>query len=196
MLGERSRLRPAALTAAGALSLHELRYLIGSDHGGQALADEGHAYLPAAGVLVALLLALAGAALAAAFARAHEGRGGGRRSAPFLAVWALASAALLGVYAAQELTEGLLVSGHPGGLDALVAGGGLVAPPLALGLGFLVALALRGADAAVQVIARRSRAVPPPRRLASRSRPFAAAVARPSSVLARKLAGRAPPVPS
>jgi hypothetical protein len=143
-----------------------------------------------------VLLALAGAELAAAFARAHEGRSDGRSSAPFPAIWALASAALLGVYVCQELAEGLLAAGHPGGLDAIVAGGGLVAAPLALGLGFLVALALRGTHAAVEAIARRGRATPRAKRVARRSRPFAAPVARPSSVLARKLAGRAPPVPS
>jgi hypothetical protein len=194
MRQRRSTLRAGALIAASALALHELRYLVGSP---PAAAGDGHGYLPVAGALVALMLGLAGAQLARALVLATRGFGADRGPMPLRAAWPLASAALLAVYCGQELTEGVLASGHPGGLAALVAHGGLVAVPLAAAFGLLVALALRGARAAIARAARRPRAARPrvPARLA-----IARLVAAPGlaldSPLARHLAGRAPPASS
>jgi hypothetical protein len=197
MLTRRSKLRAGALIAASALGLHELRYLIGyGGDAGRAVADQGHAYLPLAGALIVLLIALAAVQLAAAVVGAVGTGAGERRPAPFWLVWALAGLALLGVHAGQELAEGLLASGHPAGLAAITAHGGLVAVPLAFGLGLVVALALRGAEAAIAA-ARRSRPPAPPRRAALREpRPGAVLGAPRSCVLARNLAGRAPPAVS
>ena len=198
MREQRSRLRAGALIAASALALHELRYLVGyGDGAGRAIAEQGHSYLPAAGALVALALALAGVQLAAALAGVARRPGAERHATPFKVSWALASAALLGVYAGQELTEGLLASGHPSGLAALASDGGLVALPLAVGLGLLVALVLRGARAALAATSDRpAAAMPRARRLLAVVRPAAAPLLAPTSPIARNLAGRAPPAAS
>jgi hypothetical protein len=196
---QRSTLRAGALIAASALALHELRYLIGyGDASGQALASQGHSYLPAAGALVALALALAAAQLVTALAHVLRGDRSERRPAPLWLAWSLGTLALLGVYTGQELTEGLLASGHPAGFDAVVADGGLVAVPRAIGVGLLVALVMRGAHAAIAAVARRGRtALPSPARALRAVRLVAAPVRGPSSsVIARNLAGRAPPVAS
>jgi hypothetical protein len=196
MRRQRSTLRAGALIAVSALALHELRYLIGYGHGAdEAIAAQGHAYLPIAGGLVSLLLALAAAQLARALLAPRRRPGGEPRPVPFWLAWALASAALLTVYAGQELTEGLLAAGHPGGLAAVAGHGGLVAVPLAAGFGLLVALALRGARAAIAAVASRRRAAAPrPRPILARPAP--GPVLAPDSVIARNLAGRAPPAVS
>jgi len=112
---------------------------------------------------------------------------------PFGLLWLSSICALLAVYCGQELLEGVLSSGHPSGFAALAVDGGWSALPLAVGLGLLVALALRGVAAAEALVAKRARArrgrVRAPR--ARRPRPDAE---RPLiSVLALKLASRAPP---
>src|SRR3954451_5032365 len=66
------RLRCFALLGAGALALHELRYLIayGGD-AGRALDDQGHGYLGTAAALVAVDLVASVATLVAALLRAR-----------------------------------------------------------------------------------------------------------------------------
>jgi len=59
--------------------------------------------------------------------------------------WLVASVALLAIYVSQETVEGLLSAGHPGGVAAVFGHGGLVAVPIALAIGGLIALAQRGA---------------------------------------------------
>jgi hypothetical protein len=183
----------AALVAVAVLVLHELRYLIG--YGGQAsheLAVQGHGYLPGADAGVLLLVGLGVAQVLLAFRRAL--RSATSSPAPPLGVlWIASACALLAIYCSQESLEGLLSTGHPNGFAALAANGGWSALPLAVGLGLIVALALRGVAAAESLVARRAlRAgsrIRPPR--VRRPRPRAA---RPlGSVLARKLASRAPP---
>jgi hypothetical protein len=194
MREQRSTLRAGALIATSALALHELRYLIGAP---PATAGDGHGYLPVAGAVASLLLALAGAQLVHALIGATRASAHERGPVPLRTAWPLASAALLAVYCGQELTEGMLASGHPGGLAALTAHSGLVAAPLAVGLGLFVALALRGAGAAIAAAARRRRAQAP--RVAIRpapARPAAAPAIALDSPLARHLAGRAPPASS
>lgn len=186
----RSTLRAGSLIASSALALHELRYLIGyGDGSASAVAEQGHTYLPAAGAIVALLLALAIAQLARALA---GDRREPRRPLPFLLVWALASVALLAVYCGQELTEGALSAGHPSGLAALAAHGGIVAVPLAAAFGLLVAVVLRGARAAIAAAARR-RAAPRARTRVVMAAPGPAPALALASVIGRNLAGRAPP---
>ncbi len=55
MRGRPSRLRSTALITAGALTLHELRYLVGAPAAERTGA--GHGYLPLAGLACALVLA-------------------------------------------------------------------------------------------------------------------------------------------
>jgi hypothetical protein len=180
----RLSLRAGALLAAGSLAVHELRYLLAY---GDPAAVGGHGYLAFVAPLVAVALAIAcGVWLA------HVGRGS---SAPARTLtWLRASAALLGVYVVQETVEALAAAGHPG----LLAHGGWLAVPVALAVGALVALLLRGARAADRVAAAAARPWSPLAVLpvAPPSFPLPGAPAsdpRPR-VLARRLAGRAPPI--
>ena len=151
-------LRATALITAASLALHELRYVLGyGSHAHEALASQGHSYLPLAAALAAVLLALAAAHLLARLARAWRTGVGDGAPLPVGLAWLAASLALAGVYTGQELLEGALAEGHPGGLAAVTANGGLVAYPLAFALGALVALLLRGASAVLAAVARRPR---------------------------------------
>jgi len=69
----------------------------------------------------------------------------------------LAFVALVSVYVAQELLEGLVASGHPHGLAAAFGGGGWVAVLLAAPVALLVALGLRGDEALACVTRSRAR---------------------------------------
>lgn len=179
---------------AGVLGVHELRYRIA--FGGQAdatLAHHGHGYLTALTPLLALLVAVA---LGQVLVRAAAAR----PTAPTAGVrvrrlWPASSVALLGVYIGQELLEGLLAPGHPSGWAAVLGGDGWVVVPLALALGALVVLALRGARLAESSSAARipgcllTRPLP----AVPRRRNTAVVVLR-GRVLAEHLAGRGPPV--
>jgi hypothetical protein len=157
-------LRAASLIGVASLVLHELRYVLGyGSHADETLAAHGHGYLSAAGVGAAVLLALAAARLLALVARAWRTGVGERGSMPFGVAWLAAGLMLTGVYTGQELLEGAFAAGHPAGLDAIAAHGGLVAYPLAFALGAVVALTLRGARALVAAAARRGRRTRPPR---------------------------------
>src|SRR5215212_9807198 len=105
-----SMLRATALVTVAALVLHELRYLIG--YGGnshEALASQGHAYLPLAGALAGGAFAVAGARFVARLLRPVAGE-----RAPRLATaWLYASVALLVIYVCQESVEGAVSAGHP-----------------------------------------------------------------------------------
>jgi hypothetical protein len=187
--------RVVALVAAGALSLHELRYLVGhGEQAGQVEAAQGHGYLAVCGPLVVALLTLAGAHFVALLLRARA-RGTPplkRREPRLTSVWLAASSALLLVHSGQELFEGALAAGHPDGLEAIAGHGGWAVLLLALVLGALIALALRGTDAAIAAAGR-----PAKRRLPrppGRDRIQLSPAHRPAQgALARKLAGRAPP---
>jgi hypothetical protein len=192
----RSRLLPlraGALLTSAALALHELRYLVAYGHHSQrALAEQGHAYLGVVHALAGALLAVAAGAFLARVAHARQ-TGAGEATPPrFAALWLGAAAALVAIYSGQELLEGLLASGHPAGLGALTAHGGFVVLPLALLLGGAVALGLRGASALVSAMARRARRSRP--RSSISPVPAAVHLQPPASVLARHLAGRAPPL--
>jgi hypothetical protein len=190
----RPSLRTSALFYVGALSLHELRYLVGWGAGAErALGHQGHAYLAYA---MPWAVALAAAGLAQVVrrvgARRGEGPDGGR---PGTGAWLVASAGLLGVYAAQETVEGVLAPGHPAGLAGVFGHGGLVAVPLALAIGGLIVIAERRARAALgapsrlgTTLRRWIAAAPPPP-----GAPTPVRRSRTAGILAINLAGRAPP---
>jgi hypothetical protein len=190
MLG--SRLRATAVLAAGALALHQLRYLFG--HGreaGMALAREGHAYFELVAPLVAVLL---GAALLQLMLALVSRRGGRRpaSAAPLGRRWIALALALLAVYVVQESLEGVLCAAHPGGIAALVGDGGWIVVPLAAAIGLLSALLLRGAEAAL------GRASAPPSLATARAGVHSARLVATDpprlSVIGLHLAGRAPPL--
>jgi hypothetical protein len=142
------RLRCFALLGAGAIGLHELRYLIGyGGDAGHALAVQGHGYLDAVTAAVALALVAALAVLIAALVRG--GAAAARPARPWRVRWLAASGALLAVFVTQELVEGALSPGHPAGLAGVAGHGGWMAVPLALAIGAVVAALLRGAEAVV-----------------------------------------------
>src|SRR4051794_6394938 len=188
MPASRSRVRGPALMAAAAFALHQLRYLVAPAAGSE---PSEHAYIPVAAGVVVLLFALAAGELALRVAGARDDGTGETEPRAFWAVWLVSSAGLVAIFAGQELAEAVLAGGPV--VDPL-AGGGLWALPLALALGGLVALALRLAGVAVLGAVR-------PR---TRRRPRPGTVTRPrwrparpaASVLARNLAGRAPPLAS
>jgi hypothetical protein len=132
--------RRASLLVLGALALHQLRYLIAyGDGASAALARQGHSYLAD---LAPTLAAMALSVLLARLVAARLGRIGetGSPSKALLRRSLVFAGALVAIFSAQELTEGALAAGHPGGLAAVVAGGGLIALPLALVIGLVIAL--------------------------------------------------------
>lgn len=192
MRGTPSTLRGTALIAAGALTLHELRYLLVSP--GAAEGAGGHGYLPFAGFAVAVVLALAFAQLTTCVARARRTGTGARRGLGFGLAWLLSTMSLAAIFLVQELLEGAPADGRAGSLEAVTAGGAWVALPLAAALGAIVALALVAARAVVMAAARGSPCRRPRRRRDS-ARPTlrrAHRSSRPS--LASHLSGRAPPL--
>jgi hypothetical protein len=187
--GISAALRSATVVAAGAIAVHQLRYLIG--YGGdasRALDDQGHAYLDA---LLPLLALLGGLTLIATVVAAVAGAPPrSRRGVPVVRALAYAGA-ILAVFGAQETLEGVFAAGHPGGVAALVAHGGLVALPLAAVFGWVVWAALRG----LETLERPIRPSLPPRgrpRRVSVPRPVACAIPAPVAI-AGAAGPRAPP---
>ncbi|HLM50292.1 MAG TPA: hypothetical protein VK279_07075 [Solirubrobacteraceae bacterium] len=182
-------LRCAALLGAGALAVHELRYALA---GPAVSGTEGHDYMAAAGGVAVATLAVAIGLFLARVARPAPGE---RHAAPARArLWGAATAALLTIYAGQELAEGALSAARPDGPGALLAHGGWIAVPLAVLVGLLVAGALRGAQAVLaRAAARRAAPLPrAPRRIRSRA---SATPPRRTRAAAAPAAGRAPPAP-
>jgi hypothetical protein len=182
------------LLAAGGVTVHELRYALayGRD-AGHVAAQQGHSYLSIVTPVVALALLLAVVHLVARAAPAGGAGGPPRRR--LRSTWLLASASLIAIYGTQEWLEGSLASGHPAGLAGIVGHGGCIALPLAMAVAALIALALRGAAAAVDEHAvaglwlRWSTVLPDSLAAPTWHRPRL-------DVLARNLAGRGPPLTS
>jgi hypothetical protein len=178
-------LRLAALMGAGAYGVHQLRYALWPVRGATLRA---HEYLAPVGTLVVVMLLFA---LAAALARIARG---GVDEAPRVGrLWAGVSASLVAVYCVQETLEELLTRGDR---QALFAHGGWIAVPLAVAIGLAIALLMRGAATASEVVA------------AARRAPALAFVAAPHDAVtapwapgrtrpvARHLAARGPPITS
>ena len=131
-------MRALALLGAGSAAIHQLRYAIGyGDGASHALATHGaHGYLEVAfpGIAAAALIALA----AALMRLARRPEPSTRRHASLLALWLGCALALAAIFAAQETLEGA----------GALAGGGWIGLALTIPAGLLVALALRGSDAA------------------------------------------------
>jgi hypothetical protein len=181
---------------AAVLTVHQLRYQLAfGGHTDAKLASQGHAYLGTVAPLAAMLVAIGAGVFLAGLARARREGEAGERGRPFVAVWLLAAAALVGIYAAQELAEGMLAAGHPGGLHGVFGDGGIWALPLSLAFGAVVALALRAADAAKRWAAGLAERDEPPARIRARRPLRPAPVFMPAPApLALAAAGRAPPL--
>ncbi len=179
------RFRLAALLAAGALAVHELRYALAyGEHAGREASAQGHAYLT---VLMPVVVLAALFAAAQALLRFAGGPANGDRGRRFTRLWLGCTVVLVAAYCGQELIEGWMAAGHPAGVAGVLEHGGWIALVCAPFVGGLVALAVRGAAAASEP--RASAAAP--------------AVASPAPVfqpspdpLARFLAARGPPLTS
>jgi hypothetical protein len=172
--------RAFALLGAGSAAIHQLRYAIGyGDAAPQALAAHGHGYLDAAfpGLATAGLIALAGVLMR--LARGRRAASGERGS--LLALWLTCAFVLAAVYGIQETLEGA----------GAVAGGGWIGLVLAIPAGLLVALGLRGADAAEL----RLRAPLLHLRVVAASAGTAYVAGRPPRAVDLRLGARAPPHP-
>jgi hypothetical protein len=183
-----------ALLAAGALAVHELRYALAyGNHAGGEAAAQGHAYLS---VLVPVVVLAALFVVAHALLRfAGAPVSGNQRRRRFTRLWLGCTVALAAAYCGQELIEGWLAAGHPGGVAGVLEHGGWIALACAPVVGGLVALAVRGAAAAAQPGAPASGWRPRPTSAPAVVSP--PAVFRPSpDPVARFLAGRGPPLTS
>jgi hypothetical protein len=133
--GRRLTVRAIALLGAGSAAVHQLRYAIAYGDGApHQLAAHGHGYLDVAlpGVAIATILVLAAGLMRVARARPVIA------GSSLLGLWLACAVALAAIYGLQETLEGA----------GAVAGGGWIGLALALPAGLLVALALRGSDAA------------------------------------------------
>jgi hypothetical protein len=187
--------RSAALIALAALAVHELRYRLAfGANAGEELAHDGHAYLALAlPVLVGFALAALAAGVVRAALRRDAGSGPLRRSlAARTGIYALT---ILAVFSSQELLEGALFAGHPGGPAAVLAAGGWLALPLAILAGALAAILDGGLVALGSLIAIRldaaARPRPPRRCGALRAIAVPALASRPAAF---GLARRPPPL--
>jgi hypothetical protein len=174
------------LVLAGALAVHELRYVLA----GRREDPHEHAYMPWAIPIACALLGLALAEFAARLAvRIREDDQ--PVHLPAGVRWLTASTLLTAIFSMQEVTERFIAHGRFDIADSLVVHGGWVALPLCFVVGAVIALLLRGAHALLTrtwgtVRAARSRIAEPLRRLPRPRSPRA-------PVIARNLAGRAPP---
>jgi len=184
----RGRGRTTLLVLLGAVAVHELRWVLApaADHG-------RHGYLATALPALAALAVLVAARTGLLLARALR-RGAPPPAAPSLRrLWPRLTAVLVAAFLLQETAEALAFHepGH-GVLHAVLGDGGWLALPLSAAVALLVGLGLRGAAAALARVAARHR--PAPRRArALRRPPRPAPRARRGDLLARHLAGRAPP---
>lgn len=181
------RLRAAVLTLAGVLAVHDGRYLFATPEHALATA---HVYLPWLVSAAGMLLFFAVAQLAA-----NLGRPGGR--APELprvrTLWLIATMTLLCVFGAQESLETAFAYGRLPELADVLGSGGWAAVPLAVAAGGVIAVLLRSAATVVRWASTRARS-PVGRTPVALEVPCAPLLTPRGSVLARCLAGRAPPV--
>jgi hypothetical protein len=160
------------------VAIHQLRYAIAYGNAApNALAAHNHGYFTLALPAVATAFVLA---LAAMLIRVARGRAvsPGRRT-PFLALALCCALALGTIYGVQETLEGA----------GALAGGGWIGFALAFPAGFLVALALRGADVAELRIADVSLGI----RLTGSARIGLRAASAPRRLVELRLGARGPP---
>jgi hypothetical protein len=189
------RLRTLALLGVGSLVIHELRYALGPvEHGGAGSGAEVHGYLAAVWIVVGVLLVGALALFGRQLLRARASGEGGVRAASFSRRWLWAAGFLFTLHALQETVEVQVAAGGPVAEHGLAGGGGLLVVVLAVVLGAAIAALLGGADRAVALVAAAAaRHARPSRPVRTRRARRPAPETGPLDVLARHLAGRAPP---
>ena len=190
------RWTPVLMLPVAAFAVHQLRFWLAYGGGTtDELARTGHSYLHSVVPWMVLAVALVAGAFLRAAGRAMSGQLSPTRFTGSLAVlWLLCAVALLGIYAVQELLEGVFATGHAAGLAGVFADGGWWAAPVAAAIGLVLAAALHGARWVLAEVARRGGV----RRRAPRAQ---VRVRRPAAVVIPGLAplvagrsGRGPPV--
>ncbi|MBV9464622.1 MAG: hypothetical protein JO169_00770 [Solirubrobacterales bacterium] len=181
---------------AAAFAVHQLRYWLAfPGHAGIELAKQGHSYLHSLVPWVALLLATAIGVYLRALGRAWGGKCTlSRYTASFATLWLACAASLVAIYVSQELLEGLLATGHPGGLAGVFGYGGWWSIPASLAVGLVLAAAFHGAHWVLHELAeRRAPRVRPACPPAIAQLPPRAVALRLLAPLADGWSGRAPP---
>ncbi|HZP72843.1 MAG TPA: hypothetical protein VFA97_05625 [Gaiellaceae bacterium] len=182
------------LVPAAALAVHQARYTLAYGSRANAeLAAQGHSYLNSVVPWTILAIGVAGTAFLRRVARAvRTGQSGRPTPVSAAALWAITTVGLIGIYSIQETLEGMVSSGHPGGLAGVFGHGGYWALPAAAVAALLVVALLRFGTAIVRLAAELSSTMRPA--------PLVLATFFPSSArlvllgpLARAAAGRAPP---
>jgi hypothetical protein len=149
----------AALVPAGALAVHQLRFALAFGHAsGTQLARTGHSYLHSLAPWLVALLGVAVGSFLWSLGRALAGQRSVRRYTVSLAgLWVVCAASLIAIYAAQELLEGFIATGHAAGLVGVFGYGGWWAIPAAFAVGLVLAAVCHGARWALDTVAQRAR---------------------------------------
>ena len=190
------RLAPLALMPPAAFAVHQLRYWLAfGGHAGLFLNRQGHLYLHSLAPWLAVAVAIAVGGFLQALGRALGGqRSLSRYTLSFTALWLICAAALVAIYASQELLEGVLATGHPAGLVGVFGYGGWWSVPAALAVGLVLAAAFHGARWALREVAeRRSAKLSTRRRRTPVLRPAYCALAPRLAPLADGWSDRGPP---
>src|SRR4051812_37352588 len=152
-----AKLRIVSLLAAGSMLVHELRYVAGyGSNAGEALAEQGHSYMPWLEALTSVLLVAAAWRFLVSLLRASRGLRSERPPAGFRRVWLASGLALGAVYTLQEGFEGTFAPGHPAGMVGVFGHGGWTALLFSLLVGALIAAVTRIANHAVRLVARKA----------------------------------------
>jgi hypothetical protein len=187
---------PLALMPAAAFVVHQLRYWLAfGSRVGLALDRQGHRYLHSVVPWIVLALAVAAGGFLRALGRALGGSCSlPRRTLSFGVLWLVCACALLAIYVTQESLEGVLASGHPTGLAAIIGYGGWWALPASVAVGLVLAALFHGARWVLLEVAERCQQSRPKRI------PLLACARLPAGLFLPRLApladgraGRAPP---
>lgn len=190
------RLAPLALMPPAAFAVHQLRYWLAfGGHAGLFLNRQGHLYLHSLAPWLAIAVAIAAGAFLQALGRALGGQCSmSRYTLSFTALWVVCAGALVAIYASQELLEGVLATGHPGGLAGVLGYGGWWSVPAAFAVGLVLAAAFHGARWALLEVASRRSTRPRTRRAPTRApRPNLRVPVPRLAPLADGWSGRGPP---
>lgn len=192
-------LRCAALLLLGTIAVHWLQYL--GAYGQDAPAElhrQGHGYLVE--LLPSLLAAAFALLTSAALIRILRPFDERPSSGALTGTWVAYTAALLAIFAGQELSEGVLAPGHATGVEAILGSGGWMAAPLAATVAWLIVLverALVRAEASLAVLIGAKQARLRGHRAANAEKPHSppSIVGLELGALAFGLARRPPPAP-
>jgi hypothetical protein len=150
-----------ALLPPAAFAVHQLRFALAFGAGaGAELQRTGHSYLHSVVPWLVLLLALVVGAFLRALGRAVAGQTSTSRfTVSFAGLWLICTVALVAIYCIQEFCEGLLIVGHPGGLQGIFGYGGWWSIPAAACVGLVLAAVFHGARWVLEETAARCKVI-------------------------------------